>query len=261
MRRVLGRCGPAAVVVALVAAPHPAFAQADEIQVYDGGLARRGVFNLTVHANFTPSGVEMPAFPGAVVADKSFNGVPEWAYGVSRWFELGLYLPLVSRDRYTGWGLDGLKLRTLFAVPGAENRTFFYGANLEFSYNAKRWDTSRITSEVRLIVGWHFKRFDVVVNPIFDTSYDGFRNLVFAPGLRVAYEVSPAWEIAVEEYADYGPLRRFHAGRDQSHMLYGVVDYEVSGFEIEAGAGVGLTPASDGLTFKIILSRDLNGRN
>src|SRR6476646_7294492 len=67
------------VVLMLLSQPRQAFAQADEIQVYDGGLAPVGTFNLTVHNNFTPIGVKTPAFPGAVVADKSFNGVPEWA--------------------------------------------------------------------------------------------------------------------------------------------------------------------------------------
>src|ERR1700694_1794894 len=51
----------------LAAAPRQAFAQADEIQVYDGGLADTGKFNLTWHNNFTPKGITTPAFPGAVV--------------------------------------------------------------------------------------------------------------------------------------------------------------------------------------------------
>src|SRR5580765_8953642 len=99
-----------------------AWAQGDEIQVYDGGLAGVGVFNLTLHNNFSPNGVKTPAFPGAVVADKSLNGVPEWAYGVTRWFEAGLYLPLYSVAR-TATGrtamVDGGKVRLLFAVPDA----------------------------------------------------------------------------------------------------------------------------------------------
>src|SRR5258707_5573371 len=110
-----------ALVVALLFGPIRAFAQADEIQVYDGGLAPRGLFNLTLHSNFTPRGVEDPAFPGAVIADKAFNGVPEFALGVTDWFQAGLYLPLYSRDRDSGFGLDGFKLRTLFAVPNADD--------------------------------------------------------------------------------------------------------------------------------------------
>ena len=134
----------AVIVVILLSIPALASAQTDEIQVYDGGLAAVGTFNLTLHNNFTPRGLTTPAFPGAVIADKSFNGVPEWALGVTPWFEAGLYLPLYSRDKETGWGLDGFKLRALFAVPNADDRTFFYGANFEFSFNAKRWDTKAL---------------------------------------------------------------------------------------------------------------------
>src|SRR5260370_33160376 len=52
-----------------------------------------GKFNLMWHNNFTPEGVTTPAFPGALVADKALNGVPEWAYGVTAWFEAGLSIP------------------------------------------------------------------------------------------------------------------------------------------------------------------------
>jgi hypothetical protein len=244
-------------LIVLMAAPRPAFAQADEIQVYDGGLASPGIFNLTVHNNFTPRGIRRSAFPGAVVADRSLNGVPEWAVGVTGWFEAGLYLPLYSRDHVTGWGLDGFKLRTLFAVPGADDRTFVYGANFEFSYNAKRWDTTRFTSEIRPIMGWHLKPVDVIFNPIVDTSYDGFGNATFVPSVRVAYNLSPVWAVAIEEYADFGPFHQFHSRSDQAHQLYLVVDRAGMAWDIEAGIGAGLTHASDGLTLKLILARDL----
>jgi hypothetical protein len=247
----------AALLVLFLAAPAPAFAQADEIQVYDGGLAPVGTFNLTLHSNFTPRGGTVPAFPGAVVADKSFNGVPEFALGVTDWFEAGLYLPLYSRDKHSGFGLDGFKLRALFAVPHADDRVFVYGANFEFSYNARRWDTARFTSEIRPILGWHLSAVDIIVNPIVDTSYDGFGNADFAPSTRVAVNVAPAWAMALEEYADFGPLRALHGRRDQSHQLYAVVDYSGKQWDVEAGVGRGLTRASDGVTLKLILARDL----
>src|SRR5689334_13768542 len=84
------------VAAALLAAARPTYAQTDEIQVYDGSIAAPGKFNLTWHNNFTPDGLKTPAFPSAIIADKSFNGVTEWAYGVTDWFEAGLYLPLYS---------------------------------------------------------------------------------------------------------------------------------------------------------------------
>jgi hypothetical protein len=248
------------LVLCALAGPGTAFGQSDEIQVYDGGLAPVGTVNLTWHNNFTPAGIEVPAFDGAVVADKSFNGVPEWALGVTPWFEAGLYLPLYSRDQSMGWGLDGFKLRTLFAVPDADARRFFYGANFEFSYNARRWDTTRLTSEIRPIVGWHLRPVDVIINPIVDTSYDGLKQLEFVPSVRVAYNFPSGLALAVEEYADYGPLGDLAGVHGQAHQLYGVVDTRAGGLDIEAGIGVGLTDASDRLTLKLILSRDLFSR-
>src|SRR5690349_21492940 len=132
-RTIVNRIRVCALVmlVAVVGSSRVAWAQGDEIQVYDAGLAPKGVFNLTWHNNFTPKGNRVPNFPGGVVADKSFNGVTEWAYGVNRWFEAGLYLPLYTRDKNLGFGYDGFKLRALVAVPGADDRKFVYGLGFE----------------------------------------------------------------------------------------------------------------------------------
>jgi hypothetical protein len=252
----------AALAICLPGTPERSFAQSDEIQVYDGNLAKKGVINLTLHGNFTPNGIATPGFTGGVTPNHSFNGVPEWALGVTDWFEAGLYLPLVTRDAHLGTGIDGAKVRLLFAVPHGDDRPFVYGVNFEFSYNAKRWDEHRVTSEVRGIVGWHVGgQVDVIFNPIFDTAYDGVRNLDFAPSVRVAYRRSAAWSVAAEEYSDFGAIGRFERAGEQSHQLFGVLDHVTpGGLEMEFGAGVGLTGASDRLTLKVILSKDLNPR-
>jgi hypothetical protein len=238
--------------------PRSVAAQTDEIQVYDGGLAPVGVFNLTLHNNYIAKGNNTAPFPGGVKANHSFNGVPEWALGVTKWFEAGLYMPLYSHDADLGWGLNGFKLRALFAVPDADDRKFFYGANFEFSVNAARWDSNKVGSEVRPIVGWHFGRMDLIINPIVDTAYDGFGNLEFVPAERVAFNLSKVTQLAVEEYADYGPVKGFLPAGQQVHQLYGVYDRTGGAFDIEAGVGIGLNDASDRWTFKVILSRDLN---
>jgi len=250
-----------AIAVALVAVPAVAFAQTDEIQVYDGAIAEPGVFNLMVHTNYTPVGLKTPGFPGGLIPDKSLNGVAEWAYGVTDWFEAGLYLPLFSISKDRGATINGGKMRLLFTVPHAEDRRFFYALNFEFSYNSKHWDARRFTSEIRPIVGWHLRPVEIIVNPILDTSYiGGFKSLDFAPATRVAHNFSPKWAMAFEEYADVGPLRQFYSASEQSHQVYGVVDHRGKFLDIEAGIGFGLTGSSDKLTLKLMLSRDLNSR-
>ena len=234
-----------------------AFAQTDEIQVYDAVIADPGVFNLMVHNNFTPDGLKTPRLPGGLVPNGTLNGVPEWAYGVTDWFEQGLYLPLYSLSSNDGPVLNGFKVRELFVVPHAADQPFFYGINFEFSYNANHWDPNRYTSEIRPIIGWHLGKFDFIVNPIFDNSWKGFNNLDFAPSARLAYNLSKTWAVAVEQHSDFGVIKRFLAPDQQSQQLFGVVDYKGETINVEAGLGFGLTPTSDGLVVKLMLSRDL----
>ena len=98
LNSALARCLLATLTMASCVALR---AQTDEIQVYDAGIAPVGVFALTWHNNFTTSGARAPENPGGVVPNHSLNGVTEWAYGLARWSEAGLYLPL-----YTVPGLD-----------------------------------------------------------------------------------------------------------------------------------------------------------
>jgi hypothetical protein len=248
-------------VILAIAGAVTAVAQTDEIQVYDGEIAPPGIFNLTWHNNFTPDGHKTPAFSGGLVNNHNLNGVTEWAYGVTEWFEAGLYLPLYSVSAARGPAINGGKIRFLFAVPHAAQRKFFYAANFEFSYNAKHWDPRRYTSEIRPIVGWHLKPWDIIVNPILDNSwYGGFKSLEFVPATRVAYNLNPKWAVAVEEYADYGQLRNFVPLKRQFHQVWGVFDHDAKYVHIEAGVGFGLTAATDKVTLKLMLSKDLNSK-
>jgi hypothetical protein len=252
-------CAAAVILIALFMAPALTFAQTDEIQVYDGSIAGPGKFTLTIHNNFTPAGLKTQAFPGGLIPDKSLNGVTEWAYGATKWFEAGLYLPLYSISRDRGATINGGKIRLLFTAPNAADRTFFYGANFEFSYNSKHWDPRSFTSEIRPIVGLHLHPLDIIVNPILDNSFlGGFNNFEFVPAARVAYNASSKWAVAVEEYGDIGPLHEFHPISEQSHQLYGVLDHSSKSLDFEIGIGLGLTPASDKVNIKLMLLRNLN---
>lgn len=234
-----------------------AFAQTDEIQVYDAAIAPVGTFNLTVHDNYTLSGGDTSAFRGAIVPDKSLNGVAEWAYGGAPWFEAGLYLPLYSRTHRGSLLYNGMKLRALFVIPDAAHREFFYGVNFEFSFNTTHWDEHTYTSEIRPIVGAHFGRFDLIFNPIVDNSWNGVSRLEFVPATRLAMALSENYKVALEEYDDFGRITHFLPASAQNHQLFGVIDVNTRWASIEAGIGAGLTSASDHWVFKLILSKDL----
>jgi hypothetical protein len=232
-------------------------AQTDEIQVYDAEIANPGTFNLAVHDNYTTNGAEVPAYPGAIVPDKALNGVAEWAYGVTPWFEAGLYFPLYSLTRDNNLLYNGFKLRTLFVTPDAAERDIFYGVNFEFSFNTAHWDARRYTSEIRPIIGTHIGRFDFIFNPIVDNSWNGVSNLEFVPESRVAMHLAPGTKVALEEYDDFGRIGHFLSGSKQVHQLFFVIDRSTKWVVIEMGVGAGLTGASDHRVLKLILMKDL----
>jgi hypothetical protein len=65
--------------------------------------------------------------------------------------------------------------------------------------------------------------------------------------------------VAAEEYAGFGPLHDFLPVSQQFQEVWAVMDHSSSKVvNIEAGVGVGVTGGADRLTFKLMLSRDLN---
>ena len=238
----------------------PAYAVTDEIQVYTGDIQPTGILGLTWHNNYTPSGLKMPGFPGGLADNHAYSSVTEWAYGVTPWFEAGLYLPLYSNAGGQGWTYNGFKLRALFVQPGNEEKDFYYGVNFEFSWNQRQWDTQVNTGEIRPIVGWRFgDGFSLTFNPIVDNSYKGFNRLEFVPATRLDYKLDERWTFAAEEYDDFGELRRFLPASQQWHQLWAVVDRTGDPISVEAGVGFGLTRATDDVAVKLMLSSDLYG--
>ena len=248
------------IAISVFAMPARIFAQTDEIQVYDAEIAEPGVFNLMIHTNFTPIGRKTEAFPGAIIANDSVNGTAEWAYGVKPWFEQGLYLPVYSfHSTNQGATINGFKIRELFVRPHAHDHKFFYGLNFEFSVNALYWESRRITSELRPIVGFHLKHWDLIYNPIMDTDYTGgIKGLQFNPAGRVAYNLNRKWAVAAEEYDGFGQLRSFVPESQQFHETWAVMDRNGGFVNVETGIGVGWSGGADRVTLKLMLSRDLN---
>jgi hypothetical protein len=245
-----------ALAFAILLAEATALAQTDEIQVYDAEINDPGQFSLQLHNNYTPIGRQSPNFPGGIVPNHTLNGVPEWAYGIVDWLELGAYTPVYS---WTGNGrvlIDGAKLRAEFVVPHAAERSFFYGVNFELSFNARYWEPTRNTGEIRPIIGARIGPVDLITNPILDTSFQGLGSLNFAPASRIAYNFSESWAAAVEHYADFGRLSHFEPLTRQYQTLFAVIDYRGEPVNVEFGIGHGFTAASDALILKLIVSRN-----
>jgi hypothetical protein len=241
-----------------VLAPRAAWAQTDEIQVYNAEIASPGELTLTLHNNYTPDGLREPAFPGAFPPNHVLNGVPEFGYGAAPWLELGMYLPVYSALPGGHYYVESAKLRALFVVPNAHKRRFFYGVNFELSRNAVRWEEHGTSGEIRPIIGFREGPFDFIVNPIFDTGFDGFKRLDFAPSERIAYNISEKWAAALEHYADFGKLNAWLPASEQQQTAFAVFDYNGQ-TGVEFGVGRGLTGATSRWVVKLMLDWSLFG--
>jgi hypothetical protein len=61
----------------------------DEIQVYNAEIAKVGQWTMQLHLNYAFIGRKEPDFPGGLIPHRALNGTPEWAYGITGWWERG----------------------------------------------------------------------------------------------------------------------------------------------------------------------------
>ena len=249
-----GRGGRGLIWAVVCTLPATGAARAgDEIQVYNAEINPPGRFSLQLHGNYVSRGRVDPDYPGGMVPDGAYNGTPEFALGLTDFWEVGLYLPYAVTSG-GDFAAGGAKLRSLFASPHAHDRHFFYGVNFELGYQPRPFEETYWNSEIRPIVGWRGAPVEFILNPIVDVVLSGPRRTVgFAPAARLAYLFSSAWAAGLEYYADFGPIDDLDgAGRSFQEMFL-VTDYSGAKTDLDFGIGRGLTTASDDWTVKFIL--------
>jgi hypothetical protein len=228
----------------------------DEIQVYNAEIAKVGQWTLQHHFNYTINGRKEPDFTGGLIPHRALNGTPELAYGVTDWYELGLYVPYAV-DQNGQVLSNGVKIRHLFVSPNAEKRNFFYGINFEFSYSTPRFSETKWNVEIRPIFGIRSGDYEFIVNPIVDLGIGSLGDAEFLPAVRVARKFGDDFSFGVEYYTALGPIGGFLPFNEQQHNIYAVVDFKAGRFDVDAGLGYGLTGGSDRLMAKMILSMEL----
>jgi hypothetical protein len=223
----------------------------DEIQVYDAGIAAVGQFTIQQHLNYVAGGQTNPPFPGGLASNHSLNGTPEFAYGVTDWWEIGLYLPfsITNQQFYS----DAFKLRTLFVSPHAEQHDLFYGVNFELSNETPPFAQTRWAMEIRPIIGVRNSEYELIVNPIVDIGFGKYGEADFTPAVRVAKKLGQDLSAGFEYYSDFGKIGDFSALSEQRHTLFAVTDFKIGVFDVDLGIGHGLTPASDRWVAKTII--------
>lgn len=224
----------------------------DEIQVYNADIAAVGQWTYQQHLDYVAIGQTQPEVPGGFASNHSLQGTPEFAYGLTPWWEAGFYLPFAVNGA-GDFLSNGAKLRSLFVVPDAGKRDLFYGVNFELSYEQPQFSLTRWALEIRPIIGVRNPQWEFIVNPIVDVGFGAGGEADFAPAMRLARNLGSDWFVGFEYYADFGKIGDFLPLREQSQELYAVTDFKIGEVDVELGVGYGFTPGSDGLTIKAIL--------
>lgn len=246
------------MMAALLLAGAPARAALpDEIQVYIDDLNDPGRYSLEEHVNTTPVGNETPTYPGETVAAHGTRLTSEFAYGMSRDLEAGLYLPFVLNPALEA-SLAGLKLRMKWVPlrPAAGAAGYFAGGNIEISQVQPRYDESRRGVELRPIFGWHDELWLFAVNPVLDValSRPGRDEApAFQPSFKIGRTVARGISTGIEYYSDLGPIGATPAWQAQQHTLYWALDVDRKPWNVNFGVGYGLTAATDKWTVKMII--------
>jgi hypothetical protein len=224
----------------------------DEIQVYNAEIADIGQWTIQQHLNYAFVGQSHWEVAGGFASNHALQGSPELAYGITKWWEIGFYVPFaVNGD---GILSDGAKIRNLFVVPDAAKRSFFYGVNFELGYELPNFSVTPWTLEIRPIIGVRDKEWEFIVNPIVDLSFGSSHGEAdFAPAVRLARNLGQNRFIGLEYYADFGKIGDFLPLKQQSQQLFAVTDFKVNKIDVELGTGFGFTPGSDRFIVKAIL--------
>jgi hypothetical protein len=70
---------------------------------------------------------------------------------------------------------------------------------------------------------------------------------------KVAYKTDSGAALGFESYNEFGALRDLGHFNRQSQVVFGVLDVELHGWDLNLGIGRGLTPASDRWLLKALI--------
>ncbi len=226
-----------------------------EIQVYDGTANAPGVVGLELHLNDWATGHRDAVVPELPLHGQ-FHATLEPSIGLLPFWEVGAYLQGAVRtdDGVVDWA--GAKLRSKFVTPPGYDPHWRFGINFEVSLLPEAYDRDRWAAEVRPIVAWQNADWLFALNPILSQPLAGSdvsQGPALEPAFKVARTVGPV-ALGLEYYATLGPVGDLLLASDQGHYIFEVVDLlSAKQFELNAGVGEGLTPASAGVVFKVIL--------
>lgn len=232
-----------------------------EVQVFPDEILGRGETALEIHNVVIPSGTRLPdemADPSAHV-HLSF----ELSHGWSRAFETGVFIETSPSSVDAHAGLTGFHFRPKFRLAEWPPFPFHVSVSLEYAFIKNPGDVAfRQAIAFTPILERHIGRFEMSFNPAVEIAVrgpDAGSSPVFEPSAKAASRISRSVWLGVEYYAETGSIRRLEPLAEQHHLILPVVDIRSpSGWELNLGAGRGLTGGSEHWVVKSILGVPLS---
>jgi len=237
---------------------HFLFAQENyEIQVYGSQTQRKKSTIFELHSNYTFDG-EKEVVKGVRPTYHALHETVEITHGITENFELGFYLFMNYLPEY-GFKIIGTHLRPRVMAPKKWNWPVGVSLSAEIGYQSENYSTQTWSLEIRPIVDKQWTKFYASFNPTLGIQLKGIEKQSapsFEPNAKISYAFFKNIALGGEYYGDFGQLNAFDAPPEQGHSLYIVMDLlNNNKWELNTGPGFGLTTATDGLVFKVLVGR------
>jgi hypothetical protein len=182
----------------------------------------------------------------------------ELVTGLTSWSEVGAYL-FTSEQMSPLISAVGGSLRYKVRAPGAWKWPVNVAFSTEIEYDDPRYSTDQWTWELRPVIEKAIGRWYLSVNPTVERTLVGAGvpiGMQFSPSAKAEFDVTDRISAGIEYYSAYGKIGAFAPPASRLQQAFGVIDLHVSPlWEVNAGLGAGMTPATNHLVAKVILGR------
>jgi hypothetical protein len=228
-----------------------------EIQVYGSQTQQKNSTIFELHSNYTFDG-ETEVVKGVRPTDHALHETIEITHGITSIFEMGFYLFMNYLPEY-GFRIIGTHLRPRVMAPAKWNLPVGVSLSAEIGYQSASYSEETWSLEIRPIIDKQWNKFYASFNPTLGIQLKGVEEQsapAFVPNIKMTYAFFKEIALGAEYYGDFGPINSFQPKAEQGRALYAVMDLlNNAKWEVNIGPGFGLTPATDGLVFKVLIGR------
>lgn len=216
----------------------PAVAGPDIDLVYGDDIAARGELATELAVRWSQSSRQ-----GDSGARALWQGVGEFAYGVTDGFSIGIKLPVSRADG--SWRAHGALAELKYLAPHRADGVY-WGAEIEAGSIRPVGEERAAVIEAFPILGWRGGSFHLVANPGAEYSSEGEeRGWSFAPKAKLSYRLNEHHALGLEYHVDAGKFGHFAPRSTRSEMAYLTWDAALAGRQLSVAVGHGATHGSD----------------